>query len=110
MVAFAMIFAFIATTDVFAQPAADFWLSIDRRFPYDDRARRQRMSGSGVYRAEIDRKSGRVVRVVVVKSTGFKHLDEGAVQTVMRWRARPNADRSSVEVPVTFLDRPGHRP
>lgn len=106
----ALIFAVLLLTrslDLGAQPAPEnFWAYMDRKFPYDREARMQRMSGTGVFRLRIDQKTGKVTEVAVMKSTGWKHLDQAAAATLVGWRARVPASRSSVTVPVTFLNSP----
>ena len=93
--------------DATAQPAPEnFWAYTNRQFPYDREARMQRMSGTGVFRLRIDQKTGRVTEVAVMKSTGWKHLDQAAAATLVGWRARIPASRSTVTVPVTFLNSP----
>jgi len=93
--------------DVAAQEApANFWAYTNRQFPYDREARMQRMAGTGVFRLRIDQKTGNVSEVAVMKSTGWKHLDQAAAAILVGWRARAPASRSTVTVPVTFLNAP----
>jgi TonB family protein len=82
----------------------DFWAYRDQKFPYDQEARARRMSGTGLFRLRIDEKTGGVTEVAVMKSTGWKHLDQAAARTLVRWKARTPATRRTVTVPVTFLD------
>jgi TonB family protein len=81
----------------------NFWTYTNRQFPYDREARMQRMSGTGVFQLRIDQKTGKVTAVAVVKSTGWKHLDQAAAATLIGWRARIPASQSTVTIPVTFL-------
>ncbi|HYJ06718.1 MAG TPA: TonB family protein, partial [Chthoniobacterales bacterium] len=78
----------------------------DRKFPYDREARMQRMAGTGIFRLRLDVTTGKVTEVAVMKSTGWKHLDQAAAGTLVRWRARVPASQSIVTVPVTFLNSP----
>jgi TonB family protein len=98
------LFLLLAESDLCGQgaPYHNFWAYTDCRFPYDAYARSKRMAGSGVFRLQIDQKTGRVISVAALKSTGWTYLDEAAARTMMRWRARPNAPRSDVTVPITF--------
>ena len=84
----------------------DFWAFRDQKFPYDQEARAKRMSGTGVFRLRIDQKTGKVTEIGVIQSTGWRHLDQAAAATLIRWRARIPASRSTVTVPVTFLSSP----
>jgi TonB family protein len=84
----------------------DFWAFRDQKFPYDQEARAKRMSGTGVFRLHIDEKTGGVTEVAVMQSTGWKHLDQAAARTLVRWKARTPARRRTVTVPVTFLNAP----
>jgi TonB family protein len=106
----AIVFAALLLTlarDVAAQPAPEnFWAYTDRRFPYDREARMQRMSGTGIFRLGVDPKTGKVTEVAVMQSTGWKHLDQAAAATFIRWRARVPAFRTTVTVPVTFSSSP----
>src|SRR5713101_7387426 len=57
---------------------------------YPLEARRQHMTGMGIFVLQVDAPSGVVTRVRVVPSTGFPMLDKSAVDTLKRWRFRPN--------------------
>jgi TonB family protein len=46
--------------------------------------------GDGWYRLEIDRTTGAITGVKVLKSTGVKILDDSAAVAFMQSRARPN--------------------
>jgi TonB family protein len=104
---FFSVFALSAFHHADAQPAPDnFWAYTDRKFPYDREARISRMSGTGIFRLRIDERTGSVTEVAVMQSTGWKHLDQAAAQTLVRWKARVPATRQTVTVPVTFLNAP----
>jgi len=81
----------------------NFWEYTNRQFPYDSEARMQRMSGTGMFQLRIDQKTGKVTAVAVLKSTGWKHLDQAAAATLVAWRARVPVSQITVTVPVTFL-------
>ena len=92
---------------VIAQEAPpEFWAYRDQKVPYDYEARARRMSGTGVYRLKIDPKTGAVTEVAVMRSTGWKHLDQAAAATLVRWRARVPASRTTVTVPISFATKP----
>jgi TonB family protein len=59
--------------------------------PYPAAARRQHISGSGLYKLRVLIKTGRVKWIIVLRSTGNKDLDNSAVQTLSQWRFRPAA-------------------
>ena len=69
-------------------------------YPYNDRARKN--TGSGLYRMEIDLKTGLVRKVAIVRSTGHNTLDEAAVNALSKWRFRPNSWKE-VTFPVVFI-------
>jgi protein TonB len=68
---------------------------------YPLEARRQHMTGTGIFVLEVDAPSGVVTRVRVVRSTGFPMLDKSAVTTLKRWRFRPNTV-AKIRIPITF--------
>lgn len=71
-------------------------------YPYI--ARKNRVSGRGTYRAYIE-PSGKVTRVVVIKSTGSRELDDAVVKAAIAWKARPGK-KLEVDFPVAFLPPP----
>jgi TonB family protein len=75
-------------------------------YPYS--ARVQRLEGKGIYQLDIDPKSGAVVNVSVVKSTGYAILDRAVVRAFQKWRFVPGALRSA-KIPVTFSVSRGFR-
>jgi len=68
---------------------------------YPLEARREHMTGTGIFVLEVDAPSGTVTRVKVVRSTGFPILDKSAVDTLKRWRFRPNKV-AKIRIPITF--------
>ena len=75
-------------------------------YPYD--ARRMGWSGRGTFRAHVE-PSGKVTRVEVIRSTGYKALDEAVVIAGRRWRARPGR-KLEIDFPIAFLPPDGGRP
>jgi TonB family protein len=69
------------------------------RYPLD--ARRKRMEGAGLFRLNIEPKSGGVRNVEILKSTGHKLLDDIGVQTFHKWRF-PIGQVTSVKIPLEF--------
>ena len=57
--------------------------------------------GSGRFGLQINPKSGEVDEVKIVKSCGYKDLNELAAKALLQWRFQPET-RGPVEVPVDF--------
>lgn len=57
--------------------------------------------GEGVFRVSLDLHSGTVTRVSVVKSTGFRELDESAITALSKWRWKPGRWKE-IDLPVIF--------
>lgn len=57
--------------------------------------------GRGRFRLTINPKSGEVDEVKIVKSCGYKELNELAAKALLQWRFQPGT-HSPVEVPVEF--------
>ena len=64
--------------------------------------------GSGRFRLTINPKSGEVDEVKIVKSVGYRELNELAAKAFLQWRFQPGT-RGPVEVPVEFYVHGGHR-
>jgi TonB family protein len=64
--------------------------------------------GRGVYRLTINPKSGLVDEVKIVKSTGYRELNELAAKALLQWHFQPGT-HSPVEVPVDFEIQGGNR-
>ena len=64
--------------------------------------------GRGRFRLTINPKSGEVDEVKIVKSCGYKDLNELAVKALLQWRFQPGT-RGPVEVPVEFYVHGGNR-
>ena len=69
-------------------------------YSYQDRAAHHQ--GHGFFRIMIDLKTGSVVTIAIVKSTGFKTLDDSAVQALRKWCWKPGKWKE-VDVPVTYV-------
>src|SRR6266480_6762468 len=57
--------------------------------------------GRGRFRLTINAKSGLVDEVKIVKSCGYKDLNELAAKALLQWQFKPGT-RGPVEVPVEF--------
>ena len=60
--------------------------------------------GKGVFLLHVDEKTGEVLSVDVVRSTGFTVLDRSGVAAFKQWRFRPGP--TSIKIPLTFTHRP----
>jgi TonB family protein len=74
-------------------------------YPFE--ARLNDLDGEGLYRLEIDRETGRVSSVIVLKSTTHKILDDAAIKAFRKWRFQPNRF-SAVRIPAIFTIN-GHK-
>jgi TonB family protein len=68
-------------------------------YPRTERARRH--EGAGRFRLAVDPKTGAVVNVATVKSTGFRALDQSAVWAFRRWQWKPGT-WIEFQFPVAF--------
>jgi TonB family protein len=71
-------------------------------YPAETRARH--IGGTGLFRAVLDVKTGSVIDVSVLKSTGSSELDASAARAIRQWRWRPERWKE-IDVPVTFTMR-----
>jgi TonB family protein len=72
---------------------------------YPAEALKQHLTGRGVFNLKIRPKTYTVSEVAVVKSTGYKILDDAAIKALSRWCGRPSELMSRtdhVHVPVVF--------
>ena len=61
--------------------------------------------GEGWFRLQIDRATGAVTEVKILKSTGVKILDDSAAVAFMQWQAKPNMLDHAV-LQVHFIGSP----
>jgi TonB family protein len=74
---------------------------VSRMWPeYPLRARMSKFRGDGVYEIHID-KSGTPTRVVIIKSSGQRILDQAALDAFMGWRFKPRTFLR-IQIPVTW--------
>src|SRR3954468_13094852 len=78
----------------------DLVQGIAPEYPYYERATRHQ--GKGFFRMIIDPKSGSVVTVNVIRSTGFTALDRSAQEAFRRWVWKPGKWKE-MDIPVTFV-------
>lgn len=76
------------------------------RPPYPDLARKRGQEGTVNVRCQID-VNGQVTNISIVKSSGFRLLDEVALKTVGKWKFRPGKKdganvAGTVIVPIQF--------
>jgi TonB family protein len=80
---------------------------------YPGAARRRHITGSGIFRLQVQTPTGTVSVVKVERSTGHAILDAAATDTLRRWRLKPDVIRAYrdpqnpsapliVRVPITF--------
>ena len=77
----------------------DVIYSVRPNYPLSERALHH--TGSVLLQLNLDLRTGRVTKVIVLKSTGFSKLDQSIVDTFRQWRWKPGKWRE-IEVPVTF--------
>jgi protein TonB len=58
-------------------------------------------SGSGIFQLVVG-KTGQVTAVSVMKSTGYRILDDAATQALMQWRFKPGVGVIRANIPITF--------
>ena len=71
------------------------------RIPYPYAARAKRMEGRGVIELTLNRQTGVVRSARMLRSTGFKLLDDAAVSAFLKARFLPGTV-SPVKVPINF--------
>jgi TonB family protein len=71
---------------------------------YPHEGRRDHWSGSGIFRALVT-PAGEVADVTVVKSTGYRVMDESVLLAARRWRGKPGRNRE-VDFSMTFVAPP----
>ena len=60
-----------------------------------------RPTGSGAALLEVDEITGRVISATMEKSTGYKILDDAALEAFRRWRFKPGTVHE-IRIPITF--------
>lgn len=97
-----LVMGFAVTSTVLAAPEKQTANMIFKpRIPYPYAARDKRMEGRGLLELTVDRQTGVVRRARMLRSTGFKLLDDAALSAFLKARFRPGTP-SPVKVPVNF--------
>src|ERR1700694_3644588 len=68
---------------------------------YPREARRDHLTGRGILAGQVDIKTGFVTSVRMEKSTGYKILDDAALDAFRRWRFEPGTIRK-FRTPITY--------
>src|SRR5919106_585303 len=68
---------------------------------YPQAALRKRLMGKGIFLLNVNAKTGKVTSIKVEKRTGYELLDVAALETLIKWRFKPNTF-TRVHVPVLF--------
>jgi TonB family protein len=68
---------------------------------YPEQERLAHHTGSGVFRAYLDSKSGTVKTIKVEKSTGYPALDAAVMKAIVQWRFKPGFADSG-PIPIEF--------
>ena len=71
----------------------------DSEFPMD--LVRRGVRGKGIFRVTIDRNTGKVTEVKVIRSTPYQILNELAAKSLLQWRFTPGTI-IGFEIPITF--------
>jgi TonB family protein len=69
---------------------------------YPAEARSKRLAGIGTFLVDVDRTSGYVTGARMLQSTGYRVLDEAALNAFRPWRFRPSTV-SRVRIPIRFF-------
>jgi TonB family protein len=68
---------------------------------YPEWSEGSRLEGAGIFRAVVDPKTGAIIAVTPLKSTGYKVLDDAAAVTIKQWRMKPNSWKE-IYVPISY--------
>jgi len=78
---------------------ADRTRAIGPEYSYHDR--RYRNEGAGLFRLSLDLKTGLVSKVEILRSTGFRTLDNSALFALRQWSWKPGKWKE-IDMPVSF--------
>jgi protein TonB len=68
---------------------------------YPVEARRNHITGKGIFHLNVSYETGDVTSVEILTSTGHRILDDAAVATLKRWKFRPHS-LIGMKIPITF--------
>jgi len=68
-------------------------------YPYE--ARDKHLTGRGIVLVNVDSSTGNVTSTQMLKSTGYKILDDSALEAFRQWRFKPGSVRK-VRIPINF--------
>jgi TonB family protein len=68
---------------------------------YPEWGKNHHEQGTGVFRMIVDPTSGKVTKVMAIKSTSFRDLDDAAVTALGRWRWKPGTWKEA-DVEINF--------
>ena len=69
------------------------------QYPYEARSKHQ--TGSGLIRITLDLRTGSVVKITMIKSTGSPVLDNASLSAFRQWRFKPGRWKE-IDLPITF--------
>jgi TonB family protein len=79
---------------------ADRTRAIGPEYSFHDR--RYRNEGVGLFRLSVDLRTGLVSKVAILRSTGFRTLDNSALFALRQWSWKPGKWKE-VDMPVSFV-------
>lgn len=82
-----------------AAAARDFIRATPPEYP--ELARYRHLEGRGRFQGFVDQETGAITKVVIVKSTGHKLLDDAAIGAIRHWRAKPHT-LETFYIPLVF--------
>lgn len=68
---------------------------------YPEWGKNHHEKGTGVFRMIVDPTSGKVTKAMVIKSTGFRDLDDSAATALGKWRWKPGTWKQA-DVEISF--------
>jgi TonB family protein len=93
----------VATAQVTVSDAKALALYAPRpAYPYE--ARDKHLTGSGIILVNVDSSTGVATSAQMLKSTGYKILDDSALEAFRLWRFKPGSVRK-VRIPINFTMR-----
>jgi TonB family protein len=69
---------------------------------YPSKARRARITGSGIVALEVDYATGTVTRAYMLKSTGSSILDDAAMSSFRKAKFLPGTFKNPIKIPITY--------